>query len=127
MSLVRGKNTRPELAVRRLVYSMGYRYRLHRRDIPGAPDIAFIGLRKVIFVHGCFWHRHPGCPNTRLPKSNVAFWRNKLASNQKRDAANRRRLTSSGWRIHVIWECELANLSRVRRKVATFLGGRGKG
>lgn len=123
MSLVRGKDTRPEVAVRRLVHAMGYRYRLHRRDIPGAPDLAFIGTRRVIFVHGCFWHRHPGCPNTRLPKSNVVFWRNKLAANRRRDIANQRRLASSGWRTLVIWECELRDLARVRRKVAAFLGG----
>ncbi len=122
MSRVRGTNTRPELTVRRLVHAMGFRYRLHRRDIPGVPDLAFIGARKVIFVHGCFWHRHPGCPNTRTPKSNVGFWRAKLTANRRRDLANARKLAASGWRMLVVWECETGNLNLVRRKVASFLG-----
>jgi DNA mismatch endonuclease Vsr len=96
MARVRGKNTAPEIAIRRLVHAMGFRYRLHRADIPGTPDLAFINARKVIFVHGCFWHRHPGCPNTRTPKSNVRFWRAKLAGNRRRDRANLRRLAASG-------------------------------
>lgn len=124
MSLVRGKDTAPEIAVRRMVHAMGHRYRLHRRDMPGVPDLAFIGARKVIFVHGCFWHRHRGCPNTRTPKSNVAFWRKKLAGNQRRDLANQRKLLASGWRVLVIWECELDDSKRMRGKLARFLGGR---
>jgi DNA mismatch endonuclease, patch repair protein len=121
MALVRSKDTRPELAVRRLVHGMGYRYRLHRRDIPGVPDLAFIGARKVIFVHGCFWHRHARCPNTRMPKSNTVFWETKLAANRKRDQVNRRRLASLGWQALVVWECELSDLDKVGRLVATFL------
>ncbi len=121
MSRVRGKDTRPELAVRRLVHAMGYRFRLHRRDIPGVPDLVFVRARKLIFVHGCFWHRHPGCPNTRLPKSHVAFWRAKLGANQKRDLITQRKLSSLGWLTLVIWECELGNAARLRRKVAAFL------
>jgi DNA mismatch endonuclease, patch repair protein len=123
MARVRAKDTRPELAVRRLVHSMGYRYRLHRRDIPGIPDLAFIRARKLIFVHGCFWHRHARCRNTRTPKSNIAFWEAKLASNRRRDVINRRRLASLGWSILVVWECELSDLGRLRRVVAEFLGG----
>jgi DNA mismatch endonuclease (patch repair protein) len=126
MSRVRGKNTAPELAIRRLVHAMGFRYRLHRRDITGTPDLAFIKARKVIFVHGCFWHRHPGCPNTRTPKSNVGFWRAKLAANRRRDRANLSRLAASGWRVLVLWECEISNLNMVRFKVASFLK-RGEG
>lgn len=121
MSLVRGKDTRPEIIVRRLVHNMGYRYRLHRRDLPGAPDLVFAGRRKVVFVHGCFWHRHARCPNTRTPKSNVVFWRSKLAENRRRDLVNCRRLSSLGWRFCVIWECELRELEKVRRKLVAFL------
>lgn len=121
MSLVRGGDTRPEMAVRRIVHAMGHRYRLHRRDIPGAPDLAFIARRKVIFVHGCFWHRHMGCPNTRMPKSNVAFWREKLQSNRRRDRLNQRRLAAMGWRYLVIWECELRDSEVIRRRIAAFL------
>src|SRR5271168_448222 len=126
MSRVRGKDTRPELAVRRLIYAMGFRYRLHRRDIPGIPDLVFVQARKLIFVHGCYWHRHPGCSNTRLPKSNVAFWRTKLLANRKRDLRNQRKLSSLGWLTLVIWECEVGNATRLRRQVETFLrrGGR---
>lgn len=122
MSRVRGTDTRPEMAVRRLVHAMGYRYRLHRRDILGAPDLVFVQARKLIFVHGCFWHRHPGCPNTRLPKSHVEFWRAKLLGNRKRDLINQRKLSSSGWLILVIWECELGKPAQLRRQVGEFLG-----
>jgi DNA mismatch endonuclease (patch repair protein) len=125
MARVRGKNTRPELAVRRLAHGMGYRYRLHRRDLPGAPDLVFRSRRKVVFVHGCFWHRHPRCPNTRTPKSRVAFWTTKLTGNRKRDLANLRRLASTGWRALVIWECELRHPDDVRRRLRAFLEGRG--
>jgi DNA mismatch endonuclease (patch repair protein) len=124
MARVRGKDTRPEMAVRRLVHALGHGYRLHRRDIPGAPDLAFIGRRKVIFVHGCFWHRHAGCPNTRMPKSNVAFWREKLRSNRRRDRVNQQRLTAMGWRFLVIWECELRGTETVRRRIRIFLRGK---
>ena len=126
MSLVRGKDTRPELAVRRMVYAMGHRYRLHPRHIPGAPDLAFAGRRKVIFVHGCFWHRHPGCSNTRTPKSNVSFWQTKLADNRRRDLGNQRRLAALGWRVLVIWECELRDIVEVRRKLKAFLTRKGE-
>ncbi|MGO9267202.1 MAG: very short patch repair endonuclease [Candidatus Binataceae bacterium] len=126
MSLVRGKDTRPELAVRRLVYAMGHRYRLHPRKIPGAPDLAFAGRHKVIFVHGCFWHRHPGCPNTRTPKSNVSFWQTKLADNRRRDLRNQRRLAALGWSFLVIWECELSDMIKVRRRLKAFLVKKGE-
>ncbi|MGH8014439.1 MAG: very short patch repair endonuclease, partial [Candidatus Binataceae bacterium] len=103
MSLVRGKDTRPEMIVRRLTHQMGYRYRLHRRNLPGVPDLVFPARRKVIFVHGCFWHRHRGCANTRTPKSNISFWERKLADNCRRDLVNFRRLAALGWRRCVIW------------------------
>ena len=124
MSRVRGKDTRPEMTVRRLTHAMGYRYRLHRRDLPGAPDLVFPSRRKVIFVHGCFWHRHPGCPNTRTPKSRLEFWAPKLEDNRRRDQRNRRRLLTLRWRALVVWECQLRHPKQVARRVRVFLNGR---
>ncbi|MGH7934279.1 MAG: very short patch repair endonuclease [Candidatus Binataceae bacterium] len=121
MSRVRGKDTRPEMLVRRLIHAMGYRYRLHRRDLPGVPDLVFVGRRKIIFIHGCFWHRHPDCPNNRMPKSNVTFWRKKLSANRRRDRANLKRLLALDWKALVLWECQLRDVSAVRRKVRGFL------
>lgn len=121
MARVRAKDTRPEMTVRRLVYGMGYRYRLHRRNLPGVPDLVFGPRRKVVFVHGCFWHRHPGCPNTRTPKSRVDFWRHKLTGNRRRDLANLRCLALSGWSALVIWECELRDLEAVGKRLRVFL------
>ena len=125
MSRVRAKDTKPEMRVRRLVHSLGYRYRLHRSDLPGKPDLVFVARQKVIFVHGCFWHRHAGCPNTRLPKSNLSFWQPKLETNKARDTRNKRRLTVLGWRYLVIWECETHNASALTRKVIKFLESQG--
>lgn len=121
MARVRGRDTRPERAVRRLVHGLGYRYRLHRRDLPGTPDLVFPARRKVIFVHGCFWHRHQGCPNTRTPKSRVGFWRAKLDENRRRDARTRRRLRATGWGVLVVWECQTRNLEAVARRARSFL------
>ncbi|MCA9450503.1 MAG: DNA mismatch endonuclease Vsr [Candidatus Omnitrophica bacterium] len=121
MSLVRSKDTKPEMRVRRLVHSMGYRYRLHRRDLPGCPDLVFPTRKKVIFVHGCFWHRHKGCPRARLPKSRVEFWEEKLSSNVARDRKARRRLKRLGWDVLVIWECESEKPEKVKAKVKKFL------
>jgi DNA mismatch endonuclease (patch repair protein) len=123
MARVRGKHTRPEMSVRRLAHRMGYRFRLHRRDLPGVPDLVFPARRKVVFVHGCFWHRHPRCSNTRTPKSRVDFWTTKLADNRKRDLANLRRLASTDWRALVIWECELRDPDNVTRRLRAFLEG----
>src|SRR5690606_22283718 len=103
MSRVRSRDTRPELRVRRLTHRLGYRYRLHRRDLPGSPDLVFPGRRSVVFVHGCFWHRHPGCRNTRTPKSRVEFWTRKFADNVARDERNQAELRALGWRHLVIW------------------------
>lgn len=122
MGRVRSKNTKPELVVRRLVHSLGYRYRLHRTDLPGCPDLVFPSRRKLIFIHGCFWHRHEGCPNTRLPKSRLDFWQPKLEANSLRDAKNMRRLRSAGWGIMVIWECQIKHLARLERRIKRFLG-----
>lgn len=124
MSRVRAKDTRPEMAVRRLTHAMGYRYRLHRRDLPGAPDMVFPSRRKVIFVHGCFWHRHPGCPSNRTPKSRLSFWVPKLEENRRRDLRNRRRLYSLRWKTLVVWECQLGHLDRVAWRIRAFLNGR---
>lgn len=121
MALVRAKDTRPEMAVRKLVWGLGYRYRLHRRDLPGCPDLVFSGRRKVIFVHGCFWHRHEGCALARLPKSRLDFWGPKLESNALRDRRNKRALARQGWKVLTVWECELKNMNRVIGMARRFL------
>jgi DNA mismatch endonuclease (patch repair protein) len=125
MRRVRGKDTVPELTVRRLVHRMGYRFRLHRKDLPGKPDLVFPRLRGAIFVHGCFWHRHPDldCPLARLPKSRLAFWAPKLAANRLRDIRNQAALSEAGWRILVVWECELSDKEQLENKVKVFLEG----
>ena len=123
MSLVRAKDTKPEMRVRRLVHGMGYRYRLHRSDLPGKPDLVFPGRRKVIFMHGCFWHRH-GCKmGNRMPKSRVAFWRAKLDGNKRRDRRNHRALRRLGWRVLTVWECQTlpGKLGRLKKRLITFL------
>lgn len=128
MAAVRGKNTRPELIVRSLIHRMGYRFRLHRKGLPGRPDLVFPGRRSVIFVHGCFWHRHtkPSCPLARLPKSRLDFWAAKLETNRKRDSMNVERLNHLGWRVFVIWECELKDMEKVQRSVRRFLDAPGR-
>lgn len=122
MSLIRGKDTKPEMVVRRLVHSLGYRYRLHRRDLPGCPDLVFSARRKVIFVHGCFWHRHPDstCKLARLPKSREEFWVPKLESNASRDRRNEQALKDQGWNVLVIWECETNDQGMLKRKIQAF-------
>ena len=122
MAKVKSKDTKPEMAVRRLVHGMGYRYRLHSANLPGHPDLVFASRRKVIFMHGCFWHMHKGCPNTRLPKSRVLFWKTKLESNRKRDILNKRKLTLLGWDYLIIWECELKDIKVVVERIRSFLG-----
>ena len=122
MSRVRSKNTKPELTIRRLVYSLGYRYRLHSAHLPGRPDLVFTGRRKVIFVHGCFWHRHGArCHLTRLPKTKLEFWSPKFEQNRKRDEKNLRKLRNSGWEALVIWECQLINRSYLTERIENFL------
>lgn len=124
MSRVRSKNTKPELAVRRALHGMGYRFRLHRKDLPGKPDVVLPKHRVTVFVHGCFWHQHPGCPKATMPKNNAAFWREKLKWNVERDERNRKRLRGAGWRTVVIWECEVGGAARhARRLSGTFLVG----
>ncbi|MEM5449096.1 very short patch repair endonuclease [Paraburkholderia guartelaensis] len=121
MALVRAKDTKPELLVRRLVHGMGYRYRLHRRDLPGTPDLVFPGRSKVIFIHGCFWHRHARCALARLPKSRGDFWLPKLTANAKRDARNMRALRQLGWSVLTIWECQLSDAAKLADRIRRFL------
>lgn len=122
MSRIRSKDTKPEMVVRRLVHGMGYRYRLHAKELPGRPDLVFRPRRKAIFVHGCFWHRHVGCPANRLPTTRRKFWRDKLDGNARRDRRNEAALEEMGWRFLVIWECETKDLDRVAETVRRFLG-----
>ena len=109
MAAVPSKNSKPELEVRRELHRLGYRFRLHRKDLPGTPDIVLPKYRLCIFVHGCFWHRHAGCKRTTTPASNTAFWRQKFERNQNRDAEARVLLELLGWRVVVIWSCETAS------------------
>ena len=124
MSRIRGKDMRPELTVRRITHGMGYRYRLHVRTLPGNPDLVFRPRRKVIFVHGCFWHRHEGCKLARLPKTRLEFWLPKLESNKQRDMAKQAQLHESGWEVLVIWECWLSDTAFVQSEIKDFLQGR---
>lgn len=123
MSAIRSRNTKPELVVRRMAHAMGYRYRLHRRDLPGKPDLVFAGRRKVIFVHGCFWHQHPdpACRDARLPRSRTGYWHAKLAGNVERDCRHIASLTASGWRVLVIWECEIGDQDALSGRLHCFL------
>ena len=121
MALIRSANTKPEVAVRRLAHAMGYRFRLHRRDLPGRPDIVFPGRRKVILVHGCFWHAHADCKVANQPKSRSEFWREKFARNKSRDAANLIELARMKWDVLVVWECETKNIDDLRQRLRAFL------
>ena len=123
MSRVRGKDTKPEMIVRRLVHAMGYRYRLHDRRLPGSADLVFRSRRKVIFVHGCFWHRHPdpACRLARMPKSRQDFWWTKLEGNRERDERNREALARTGWLQMVVWECECGHEEQLKNRIRDFL------
>ena len=125
MSAIRSTGMKPEMLVRSLVHRMGYRYRLHAKDLPGKPDLVFRPRKKVIFVHGCFWHQHPklSCKDGRPPKSNTGYWGPKLARNVERDADHLKALKASGWRVLVLWECDVLKGSRVlERRIRAFLG-----
>jgi len=127
MAAVRSRDTGPELAVRRLAHRLGYRFRLHRGDLPGRPDLVFPGRRRVVFVHGCFWHGHD-CPHgLKKPKSNRQYWIPKLERNRERDAENRERLAAAGWQSLVLWECELGDEAALARRLGRFLGPPGPG
>ncbi len=121
MGRVRSKNSKPELALRSWTHRLGFRFRLHRRDVPGQPDISIQSRRKAVFLHGCFWHRHD-CPSgRRLPKSRIAFWTVKLEQNRRRDIETLRRLGEVGWTALVVWECEMRDRAAVERKLVDFL------
>lgn len=122
MSRVRAKDTGPEIVVRRLLHGMGYRFRLHRRDLPGTPDIVLPGRKAVVQVHGCFWHQHEGCPKAAPPASRRDFWLPKLARNRARDQDVEADLAALGWATTIVWECELRRLEEVRRRLRAFLG-----
>lgn len=116
-------DTRPELLVRRLLREMGIGYRLHRKDLPGRPDIALIGRKKAIFVHGCFWHQHEAlnCPIARHPTSNEQYWQSKFARNKQRDIEDRGKLENAGWDVKVVWECDLLEMDALKRSMQGFL------
>lgn len=120
MSRIRGKNTKPELLVRALLYRMGYRFRLHRKDLPGKPDIVLTRYRKAVFVHGCFWHRHDGCKYAYVPKSRTEFWESKFKENVERDRKNREKLEQMGWTVDIIWECETRNPDTLLKKICSI-------
>ncbi len=121
MAAIRSKDTKPEMVVRRLVHSMGYRYRLHRKDLPGKPDLTFPRLRKVIFVHGCYWHMHKCRFGRAEPKTNAEFWRKKRESNLVRDKANLQALRRRGWKALVLWECAIKRSDELANKIRCFL------
>jgi len=123
MRLVRSKDTKPEMAVRSLLHGLGYRFRLHRRDLPGAPDIVLPRHGKIVLVNGCFWHCHKGCSRATRPANNREWWAERLDGNVWRDRRNRERLRQLGWKVLVVWECEVARQDRLRRKLLRFLEG----
>jgi len=120
MSRVRGKNTAPELLVRSLLHDMGFRFRLHRKDLPGSPDIILPKYKTVIFVHGCYWHRHPGCKFSSTPHTNRDFWIKKFSETVRRDRENSIKLEESGWNVLVIWQCETKNTEKISGKLNDF-------
>lgn len=123
MAKVKGKDTRPEKYVRSILHNMGYRFRLHRKDLPGNPDIVLPKYKKVIFVHGCFWHGHKGCSRANRPKSNNVFWDEKLSKNVERDQKNQAKLLELGWSFQVVWQCEIKkkNIDDLANKLSDFL------
>lgn len=120
MASVRSKDTGPELVVRKLLTQEGYRYRLHKKGLPGRPDIVFPGKKKIIFVHGCFWHGHR-CSKGALPKSRLDYWKPKIEKNKERDLKNRKALVKDGWKVLTIWQCQLKNIENIRKKLNKFL------
>lgn len=120
MRAIRSKDTSPEWVVRRIAHRCGFRYRLHRRDLPGKPDLVFSSRKAVIFVHGCFWHLH-GCPGVRVPKSNLGYWQTKLERNSQRDKKHFQTLLALGWNVLVVWECETKNSKTLEDRIKSFL------
>jgi DNA mismatch endonuclease, patch repair protein len=121
MGRVKGRDTKPEMMVRSLVHRMGFRFRVHRRDLPGNPDVVLPRHRKVIFIHGCFWHGHPGCPRSKRPTTNQTFWDKKLNGNLERDKRFQEELRHTGWRVLVIWQCETKISDFLMIKLERFL------
>ena len=121
MSAIKSKNTKPEIKVRKVLHSMGYRFRLHRKDLPGSPDIVLPKYKTVIFVHGCFWHRHENCKYASNPKTRKEFWENKFKTNVKRDKEIQEKIKNIGWKSVVIWECEVRNIESIEEKIKRFL------
>ena len=122
MSRIKGKDTKPELTVRSLLHKLGYRFRIHRKDLPGKPDIVLPRYKTVVFVHGCYWHRHKGCKYAYTPKSRVSFWIEKFKGNVERDKKHQKQLKELGWTVHVIWECEVQkDIEKVRARLQQLL------
>jgi DNA mismatch endonuclease, patch repair protein len=126
MSRVRTRNTSPELIVRKVAHAHGFRFRLHRRDLAGTPDIVFPKYRSLIFVNGCFWHRHPGCRRASTPSTRTSYWLARFDRNVRRDAIVQRRLKSEGWRVLVLWECQTRDVPTLKRRIVKFLYGTSK-
>ena len=123
MSRIRSVNSKPEMVVRQMAHAMGFRFRLHRRDLPGKPDVVFPSRRKAIFVHGCFWHQHPDCREGRVPGSNQGYWVPKLGRNVERDRSEQAALASAGWELMVVWECETIDRKSLAARLQDFLSG----
>ncbi len=121
MSRVKGKNTSPEIRVRRLAHGMGLRFRLHRKDLPGKPDLVFPRYGVALFVHGCFWHRHPNCPKASIPKTNIAFWLKKFRQNVERDTRAIKALEKLGWSVKIVWECETKDIDRLGTLISSLV------
>ena len=121
MGAVHSKNTGPEMVVRKIVHALGYRYRLHVATLPGRPDLVFPARRKVVFVHGCYWHRHKACRYATSPKTNCAFWEAKFAANVSRDRRTQRELKKMGWAVFTVWQCELKKPERLTERLDDFL------
>ena len=115
MSRIKGKDTKPELVVRSILHKMGYRFRLHRKELPGKPDIVLPKYKTVIFVHGCFWHRHKKCKFAYTPKSRVKFWKDKFAETVKRDKQHLKQLKENGWEVFIVWECETKDMDKLKK------------
>lgn len=126
MSRISGKNTKPELIVRSLLHSMGYRFRLHRNDLPGKPDIVLPKHGKIIFVHGCFWHGHNNCNRSKRPTSNKMFWQDKLDKNIERDSVTNKNLKKLGWEVLIVWSCEVKDIDQLKNKLLSFLDNNNK-
>lgn len=121
MSRVKGSNTKPEIAVRKLLHAMGFRFRLHGKKLPGKPDIVLPRHRKAVFVNGCLWHGHIGCKRSKRPSSNVEFWQTKISANMERDARDNRELNNLGWKVLVVWTCEIRNKELLEEKLKRFM------